>query len=207
MRDHACKITTSNNFERGFTFFELLVSFAIVGILIAIIIPNYGDSNETFSLDHEAKRLSLTIREAQVSATAARESPVSPGNFDSAYGAYLNLSAPTQYIYFADSTGAGVYGSGSSCVSASGCISKEVFKSGYTITKLCANLTADPAILDCTLTELTIAFARPSLGSIIQGVGSSGPIGGYIYAEVTLTSPRGKTKTVSVWSSGQSYIQ
>jgi len=84
----------------GFTLVEVLVSMFIIVLMSGIIFANYRQSGQQFALQRSASKLAQDIRRVQQMAMGAKEfgGSIPPGG----YGIYFDISAPTQYILFAD---------------------------------------------------------------------------------------------------------
>ncbi|MFH1451254.1 MAG: type II secretion system protein [bacterium] len=84
--------------RKGFTLIELLVVTAIIGIMSAILFPDYNDIKGNLLLDRTANKLSQDIRNAGEMAMSAKllEREVPPG-----YGIYME-TGKTYYILYAD---------------------------------------------------------------------------------------------------------
>lgn len=79
--------------QKGFTFFELLIVFGILIILITIALPNLRIFQQNYDLDNSAEGIINSLRLAQ-SQTIASEG-------ESQYGVYFNaLTDPQEYIIF-----------------------------------------------------------------------------------------------------------
>ncbi|MBU4481357.1 hypothetical protein KKH59_03530 [Patescibacteria group bacterium] len=83
----------------------MLVAISIIIILTTISVPIYQGSRKQLSLQMSASKLAQDIRRAQEMAMAAREFQGSvPSVPSGGYGIYFNLSEPSHYILFADTS-------------------------------------------------------------------------------------------------------
>lgn len=111
------KLQVTSFKNRGFTITELLVVIAIIGILSAILIPNYRSFKKQLALQRSATKLAQDIRRAQGMAVAAEECepppsscPIGGGVPKGGYGVFFSQSTPDSYILYADSgTTPGLY--------------------------------------------------------------------------------------------------
>ncbi len=85
------------NKQFGITLLEIIIVIAIIGILSAIIIPNYKDAQASFALERSAHKLSQDIRRAAEMALAAEE--CCGGIIPPRYGIYISMS---ELVLFAD---------------------------------------------------------------------------------------------------------
>ncbi len=190
----------------GFTLIELLVSVSIVTVIMSVVIFNYGGFNDTLALSAAEQDLAVAVREAQTYGLSVKEVSVGSGNFLSAYGIYFSpTSAGSEYDVFVDANRNGLYDPGSGCGSGSTeCIEKFTFRDGIVVSAIhdVSNVTPVSA------TSMQISFLRPNPDATINFVTSGGSIvESSLTGKVVLTSPQGKTATVTIGSTGQISVQ
>jgi prepilin-type N-terminal cleavage/methylation domain-containing protein len=88
--------------RRGFSLIELLTVMAVMGIITAIVLPNYFAMQKRLALSRANQKLAHDIRKAQEMAMSAREESGCPAGYQFGYGVYFSLSTPGSYVIFAD---------------------------------------------------------------------------------------------------------
>lgn len=95
-----------NKKETAFTLVEVLVTVFIIGILSAVVVANFGEGRNEYSLDTVARKLVADIRRAQSMAINTVEAN---GAFYCGYGIHFDLNAGgvgtgdnTSYTIFGD---------------------------------------------------------------------------------------------------------
>ncbi len=92
--------------DRGFTLVEIMVTFAIIGVLTAVAFTNYRSGEKQFALERSAQKLNQDIRNAEGMAIASKEFK---GVFQGGYGIHFTLTPPSDdggsYILFVDCNG------------------------------------------------------------------------------------------------------
>ena len=173
----------------------MLVTTAIFLVLGSVAMSNYRTVNDTMVLDSLANKIAVSIRQAQVSGTSAKEDVIGGGSFDYAYGIYFSRSSRTSYIYFVDRNANEHYDSGEE-------ISTYTIGNGNTITNLCVNKKNGTGSL-CNRLEMNITFLRPNPDAYIRLAGAAV----YPDAEIEVSSPSGKTKEIVIWTTGQINVE
>lgn len=189
--------------QKGFTLVEMIVSISIMSLIVTIVLFNYSSSGDNLATSSAGQEVAITIRQAQTYGLAVR--PTSSGVFLYAYGVHFNpTSNPTGYYLFADKDDDGVYDAGTgSCGSATTeCVQAFTFRNGITATGVCSISTC----YSSGTRSINFTFLRPSPDAAIYVTGgglNSTPGKG----SVILTSPKGKTVTITVENTGQILIQ
>ena len=176
----------------GFTLIELLVVMGIMIVITTLVLARYSQFNGVILLRDLAYDVALSFREAQVYGISGRSDS---GVFAYRYGVYINKGAPTQYILFGDSNNDSAYESNE-------VVTAYTMRTGYGISEICAHTTAGVNKCASTggLSTLTVMFKRPEPDAIIR----SDVVGDvYTDATVTMLSPAGATRSVTVTSTGQ----
>jgi prepilin-type N-terminal cleavage/methylation domain-containing protein len=183
----------------GFTLVELMVVFAIITVVSTVVITSQGTFNKTLILSNTAYDIALAMRSAQTYGLGSR----AVGTIVNAgYGLHFQSNPSNSFIFFADispppascsqpncKSGDRVYTNGSDSL-----VQTYTLGNGMTITKLCVDST-------CSLLTLDIVFERPNPNAHMSADGNYGA--SYAKACITVTSPHGGEKYVSVAKSGQ----
>lgn len=183
----------------GFTLIEMIVSLAIVSIILTTVIFNYSSFTDNLALSSAAQELAITIRQAQTYGLSVKQ-VVATGKFESAYGIYVDTGDNANYYLFADSVhGDSLYDSGE-------LIQKISFRDGIKI----SDVNNGTVGLPLNKTGEHITFLRPSPNAIIYFTNSSGgyagitpPTPGYTVGNIVLISPKNKTITLTIQSTGE----
>jgi prepilin-type N-terminal cleavage/methylation domain-containing protein len=195
--------------RRGFTLIELMVVLAIIVTITTIALMNQSSFNKTLILANTAYDIALTLRSAQSFGIGSRATTL--GTANAGYGLHFQTGTPGSFILFADtnlpnaSNCHGLPFSGNisapdaqpgNCIYDSGAdtlTQTYVLGNGITVSNLCAYSSS----WYCALSSLDIVFARPNPDAFINAGGFS-----YTAACLTITSPQGGLRSVSVAASG-----
>jgi len=196
----------------GFTLVELMVSIAIVTVILTVIISNQSTYTDTAALAGLADEISLTISQAQVYSIGVKELSTGSQVFSSSYGLSFSLlsgnsGSNVDYIYFADRNGDLVYSGDWLCATggpSDECLSKTNITRGNLIQSMCVVLVSGPDV--CDVGRVDISFVRPDTEAQIKLFDLNGvayPPTSMKGAKIMLVSPKGATRSVSVFSTGQ----
>ncbi|MBI4118182.1 MAG: type II secretion system protein [Parcubacteria group bacterium] len=185
----------TRRYAQGFTLVELIVTISIFVIISAITLFNYPSFSSRIALDNLAHEIALTVREAQVFGTSVREFGAGSGTFPG-HGIYFATSDNTHFTLFADVDSDGFYGGcvGDVCAEQ---VDEYAMQQGHTLSQLCVY--ASPGGGCISVPALHITYVRPNPEAQIRDNGGSL----YAYAAIAVSSSRGDTRTVEVWSNGQ----
>ncbi len=190
----------------GFTIIELLVSIAIITFIMSTVFYNYGTFNDNLALFGGAQEVALAVRQAQTYGLNVAESTTGSGQFSKAYGVHFDPTDNTHYYIFVDLNGDKKYDVGNGCGSGSTeCVAQFTLRNNILISTVCDDSSCPPSGVQA----LDITFLRPNpdanINFINAGgglVGSSGQTG-----KVILISPKGKTSTIDIETTGQISVQ
>jgi type II secretory pathway pseudopilin PulG len=204
---HCAKGTEKDaNFTTGFTLVEMLVSVLIITLIMATVLFNYSSFNDRLALSSAGQELALVIRQAQTYGLTVREVKSTPGVFDKAYGVFFDTTDPANYYLFADSLNVAnnIYdvGSGNCASATTECIEKITLRNGIRITSICNESACPPS----SSTKIHVTFLRPNPDARVYFTGGASTFGPYLTGKVILTSPKGKTLTITIESTGQVYV-
>lgn len=204
-----------NKSNGAFTLIELIIGIAIITLLTSVVAFNFNGSNDALVVASAGQEMALAIRQAQVNGLSVKESGVSSGIFDYAYGAYFNTSSGqnTGYIVFIDKCSAGlqaVYDIGASCGNgATEKIESVTMRNSVKISSIAICTSAGSCSTPSNAVAVSISFKRPNTDAAINFMNSTGSVvsASASNAKITLISPKGKTYAVTVDRTGQILTQ
>lgn len=192
--------------KEGFTLVEMMVSLSIVTLIMTTVLFSYSSFSDRLALSSAGQELALAVRQAQTYGLTVREVKSTPGVFDKAYGVFFDTNDSSNYYLFADSLSAAnnTYESGSgNCASVTTeCIEKFTLRNGITVSNICNESACPPSFS----TKMHITFLRPNPDARIYFTGTNPMVGPSLTGKVILTSPRGRTLTVTIESTGQVFV-
>ncbi len=173
---------------------ELLVSVSIFALINTIILAKYNQFNAGILLTDLAYEIALSVREAQVYGLGARETTPGSSNFNASYGAHFAYATTGAFDLFYDLDGSGGYDDGE-------LLENKRITQGNSIADLCVldGSGGESCASTGGLSRLDIIFTRPNPDAIINTNTNSN----YARARITVTSPQGGTRTVTVQRTGQ----
>jgi hypothetical protein len=191
---------------------ELLVVCAIIVVITTLVLIDNNKFGGDVKLENFAYDVALSVRQTQIYGIAVER--FGSNNFSTGYGMHFSLSSPTQYLLFADEDGTGIY---DAQANPSELVPGGLYTidQGFAITSLCVI----PVIggSSCTpVTEIDILYVRPEPDAYISaGTGSNAPVSCIkqqgaacnYEAQITLSSPKGGTRTVVVDITGQISVE
>lgn len=214
----------------GFTMIELMVTIAIFALVSGIMLAKYPTFSSRIVLENTAHQIGLSVREAQTYGLSVKEFSDIANVFPT-YGIHFRVSgsldqdpaSQKNFVLFADllptpstpTENNDLYDGVSGCsVTGGECVEQFTIENANSIILLCGNLKDKNATVDdwqengadCSLSSLDITFTRPNPDAHIIGnstiVGAEG-LAIFSDAEIVVRSPRGDTKMIVVWSTGQ----
>ena len=208
----------SISFHRGFSLVELMVVLAIIGVIMSIVLTSQSTFNKTIILKNTAYDIALTLRNAETYGLGSRAAGVTA---NAGYGVHFQNAPTGTFTFFADTYplspsafnchGLPAGGSGAPDAQPGDCaytagqdqkVNEYALGNGITISDFCA--LSGGGVWSCAvargggLSSLDIVFARPNPDAFIRANGFS-----YTSACLTISSPQGGTRYISVASSGQ----
>jgi hypothetical protein len=184
---------------------ELLISVVIMSMMSVIVLSANANLSSRLEAENLAQLIALSVREAQVRALSATV-PIGEtiaGNVPG-YGVYLRLAGTPPVITFSDSRNfpAGVpYTTGNSII-----LTGNDLGHGFQLTAFAAKEYLTLSDVVPSPTEISIFFHRPKSDAYLYYDAGGGMTRA---ASVTLTigSPKGVTKTITVTATGQITVQ
>ncbi|MBI4121238.1 MAG: hypothetical protein HY457_03215 [Parcubacteria group bacterium] len=171
------------------------MTISIFVIISAIVLFNYPSFSSRIALDNLAHEIALSVREAQVFGTSVREFGAGSGTFPG-HGIYFSTADNTRFSLFADIDANGFYDNPADEEPVEE-VDTFAMQQGHTLSQLCAF--ASPTGACIPVPALHITYVRPNPEAQIRDNGGSL----YAYASIAVSSPRGDTRVVEVWSNGQ----
>jgi|CXWL01.1.fsa_nt_gi prepilin-type N-terminal cleavage/methylation domain-containing protein len=187
---------------RGFSLLELLVVITIFSVISLVILANHSRFNSSVLLGSLAYKIALSVREAQVYGLSVQGQLSNVqgqlSNFQVGYG--VHFAGGTTYILFADLNANKKYdGTPTDSIVKSYTVSQ-----GHTISEFCGIRSTGQH--DCavgnSITYLDVVFFRPNPDAIMTSSAFQYP-SSYSSAEITVSSPAGSSRKVSIASTGQ----
>ena len=199
--------------NKGFTLVELVVSIAIMTVILTVVILNQSTYNDGIALTNLADEISLSISQAQAYGVGVKEFSTGSGEFSASYGLAFSLLASgsnSAYIYFADRNGNSLYDGNWTCPigGASECLGKVNISRGNYISSMCIVLTSGSDL--CDVGRVDISFTRPSTEANMLFFDTSGQAynpGSIKGAKITVMSPKGLSRSIIIYLTGQISVQ
>lgn len=198
----------------GFTLTELLVSVAIVTVILTVVISSQSTYTDGAALANLADEIGLTISQAQAYGTGVKEFSPGSGEFSASYGLTFSLlgsGSNAAYLSFADRNANQMYDGTWSCPvgGASECLVKANISRGNYIESICVARNTGSDVCN-EASRVDISFLRPNTEAQLTFFNT----GGSVYspanmkgAKITLRSPRGGTRFITVYLTGQISVQ
>ncbi|MBI3572363.1 type II secretion system protein [Candidatus Kaiserbacteria bacterium] len=203
--------------QAGFTLIELLVVLAIIAVVTGIVLTSQSSFNRTLVVANTAYDVALTLRSAETYGLGSR----GVGALTNAgYGIDFEKATPSSFTLFLDKYPSA--GAAFSCHPAADpsapsaepgdCVyeaaqgekvSLYTLGNGITLSNFCAYAGGAWSCAADTLTSLAIVFARPNPVAFISANGSYSLTTPASAACLTLSSPAGGSRYVSVNSVGR----
>ena len=208
--------------EGGMTYVELIVVISIMGIMTAVVIPNYSTLQKKIEVKNIANEIALKVVEAQKRSTsgqlpdATHQSHISVSPWHPSYGVYFNRTADSKkFVYYADLDNQGFCDSSCDSYSISDPYYDYIDSFNITSDKYIKKIQMFPQSDPTNPTEvdkLTITFARPDSSAIFaSSIPSGDQIGvktGVFYVEITVSSLQDSLDNViRVYQSGRIQIK
>jgi prepilin-type N-terminal cleavage/methylation domain-containing protein len=197
------KNTKSPPAQAGFTLVELIVVMTIATILLASVIVQQNQWNDSLAVNSQAYELALMVRQAQVYSLGVREDTAGSGSnkFAVGYGIYFD-SDNTRYIFFADRDNGS--GEGNKRYDSGEGIGDPIkFTRGVTIKNVCGISGGSPKCIGGSFQQANILFFRPDPKANILLCNSGGVKKADPPVTISLQSAGGKVYSVTVQANGQ----
>ena len=202
------------NTQRAFTLIELVAVMAIIIIVTSVTLANNSRFGGTVLLQNLAYDMALSIRQAQVYGIAVRG--YSANNFSAGYGMHFSTSeagGSLQYELFADKNRDGLFTSDLDPDIDENVPPTHYIGRGYYISGL--SILEPGASTETSVSTIDILFKRPEPTACISANSNSAIDSAYLCkrippkerARITVTSPRGESKSIVVEATGQISVQ
>lgn len=200
--------------QPGFTLLELLLVIGILGVITTVILSSHSRFGGEIILRSLAYDMTLSIRQAQTYGISVK-SNVGTNQFAYGHGIHIAMANPRNYILFADSYE--LVGGSSVLANSDGSdgmykdereqITSYTLGGGYSIKELCvSNVSGETCYDPGSSAVLDVTFVRPEPDAyILLSDGSTPKL--YSSASITLLSPRGYERTITISVTGQVSIQ
>lgn len=180
---------------RAFSLVELVVVIGIFSAISLVVLANHSRFNSSVLLGSLAYKIALSVREAQVYGLSVQGQS---SNFQVGYG--VHFAGGTTYILFSDLNGNKKYDDEPT----DKIIKMYTLTQGHTVSDFCG-IKIDGS-RQCAaagvITYLDVAFFRPNPDALMTSDVFPNP-SSYSSAEITVSSPAGSTRKVTIASTGQ----
>ena len=195
--------------DAGYTLLELAVVLFIILTITVISRTSKTAYERSFALSNLAYDIALTLREAQVYGVNTRQEGIS-GSFDAGYGVRFAENS-TDFTLFVDNNNNRYYDSGE-------LLRVYTIKNNNKISAICTVPVGGGACTSIS-SGLDITYRRPDPDACFNRTGgglalpaartASGCMAGTQISEarITVQAPRGETKVIKVYSTGQVVMQ
>lgn len=188
---------------------------AIGGVILGTVIGGQAKYTDAAALKGLVNDVSLDVRQAQIYGISIREKSTGTQDFTGSYGLSFHTGYPSSYVKFIDKAApSGTYDAMSfaSCAGFGSieCLGIIPITRGNTLVNPMCRIATSGAE-SCDVGRADIVFARPSTAAKIaffsNADGSQYSSSGHIGLRIKFTSPKGITKSVVVYTSGQISVQ
>jgi len=211
--------------KRGFTLIEMLVVVGIFAVVATILLFNYSDFSTAVGIRNLAAEIGLSTRKAQTYATGVHVINGTNGIMSDTFPAYgisfstNSTSAHTydpsvsNFVLFVDAAPNGdkvtsnTYDNNGTC-GAPGvgqeCVENFGFTGGDTVVSLCTDIpNPNTCLTPATGGIVNVLFHRPNPDAVIcvDGIDCSTRTASYV--KVTIQSPKGVQRIITIWNTGQ----
>ena len=212
--------------NKGGTIIEMLVVVSIFAIVVTVLLFNYSSFITSVGVRNLAQEIGLSVRKAQTYATSVRNITGTSGVMSDTFPAYgISFSVdPTGSAYVPSSTAFTLFvdtsatndritnnrydNDGVCGTPAVGqeCVEHFSITTGTKIVSLC---TDSPTPNNCFTTEhggtVNVVFHRPNPDAVICVIDSNGNCLNQhsSYLKVTVESPKGLQRLITIWNTGQ----
>jgi prepilin-type N-terminal cleavage/methylation domain-containing protein len=202
--------------EAGFTLPEVIITVLIMSVITSIVVSGQAKYSEGTILSNSTSNIALDLRQAQVYGVSVREFQPGTNEFSAGYGlsfSIMNPSEKTAYISFGDraaGTQKYIYEGDWNCQTGgfSECVEKLNLPSGYTFSTICE--IPQSGTDDCTPGRVDVTFVRPETDAHLVFFNMAGEMmsfAGLKGARISLVSPGGLAKSITIYSTGQISVQ
>lgn len=200
-------------FKKGFTLIELMVSFAIMAVISAVIIYNHKEFNDNLEITNLSYEVALALRQAQVYGVSARDfkegvSTPEEERFNTPYGVHFGATHTgknkddTSFIFFADVNKDGKY-----VATQDVALQKTDIGRGNYILHLCEAASGgggwycdvDDSSGHLKRNKLDITFTRPDPDARFKFTSGNSSQA----VRICLISPQGRERQIHVYVTGQ----
>ncbi len=188
-----------NKYNKAFTILELLVSVSIIGVILSVVLWNYGGFNDNLAVSGAAQEMAIAIRQAQTYGINVKESAVGSNQFNYAYGIYFNRTIPSSYTLFVDIDADNRYDPGE-------LVETVNIRDGVTVSNVCSNITAGCTTVPSAV-GILVLFLRPNPDARIYFTDSVGGLLSATTGKIQLVSKKGTNKYVIIENTGQIVVQ
>lgn len=192
----------NNKRQAGMTYVEVIVVLSIFSALTSVIMFNYGDFQERVDIKNLASDVALKIVEAQKSSLSGVLPPagfIPIAGWKPSYGVYFAAASDKSFIHFVD-LNSDTFFNGTDCTGE--CMNKTTITKGNYISRLDVFYESNPTV-PVAVPYLVFAFTRPNSGAAITANGSPVLDPDILYAQITVSSPKGALAYIKINPSGR----